>query len=100
MSQRKLFLTVAICMVCFFSVVSFADQENFSSHLEALKFRNIGPAIMGGRVVDFAVVESNTSIIYAAIGPSGVWKSDNNGITWFPVFDKEATVAVGAVAVS
>ncbi|MFC2161741.1 WD40/YVTN/BNR-like repeat-containing protein [Acidobacteriota bacterium] len=100
MSQRKFFLSVVICIVCFFSVVSFADQENYNSRLEALKFRNIGPAIMGGRVVDFAVVESNTSIIYAAIGPSGVWKSENNGITWFPVFDKEATVAVGAVAVS
>ena len=86
--------------ILFFSVVSFADQDKYASLLEALKFRNIGPAIMGGRVVDFAVVESNTSIIYAAIGPSGVWKSENNGITWFPVFDREASVAVGAVAVS
>ncbi len=89
-----------ICFILFFSVVSFAGQDNYVSLLDALKFRNIGPAIMGGRVVDFAVVESNTSIIYAAIGPSGVWKSENNGITWFPVFDRETSVAVGAVAVS
>ena len=100
MSQRKFFLFFVICFVIFLTVVSFADQENYESLLEALKIRNIGPAIMGGRVVDFAVVENNTSIIYAAIGPSGVWKSENNGITWFPVFDREASVAVGAVAVS
>lgn len=100
MTQRKLFLFFVICFVFFSTVVSFAEQENYASLLENLKIRNIGPAIMGGRVVDFAVVESNTSIIYAAIGPSGVWKSENNGITWFPVFDREASVAVGAVAVS
>ena len=100
MSQRKFFLFFVICFVFFLTVVSFAGQENYASFLESLKIRNIGPAIMGGRVVDFAVVESNTSIIYAAIGPSGVWKSENNGITWFPVFDKESSVAVGAVAVS
>ena len=65
-----------------------------------LKMRNIGPAIIGGRTVDLAVPESNPSIIYAAVGPSGVWKSVNAGVTWFPVFHKETSVAVGAVAVS
>jgi photosystem II stability/assembly factor-like uncharacterized protein len=62
--------------------------------------RNIGPANMGGRTVDFAVVESNTSIIYAAVGPSGLWKSADNGIHWSPSFVNEATVAAGCVAVS
>ena len=73
---------------------------DYAEIIKSLKMRSIGPAIMGGRVVDFAVVESNTAIIYAAVGPSGVFKSENNGVTWEPVFDKENTVAVGAVAVS
>lgn len=90
MSQRKSFLFFLSGFVLFFSaVISFANQYNYASLLEVLKFRNIGPAIMGGRTVDFAVVENNTSIIYAAVGPSGVWKSENNGITWSPVFDRE-----------
>jgi len=76
-----------------------SDAE-FAPLFNQLKPRNTGPAEMGGRTVDFAVVESNTSIIYAAVGPSGVWKSVNSGTSWFPVFHKEATVAVGAVAVS
>ena len=38
--------------------------------------------------------------IYAAIGPSGVWKSENNGTTWSPVFFKESTVSVGDVTVA
>ena len=75
-------------------------ETDYSPLFNQLKLRNIGPAAMGGRTVDFAVLESNTSIIYAAVGPSGVWKSVNAGVTWLPVFHKENAVAVGAVAVS
>ncbi|MDW7759192.1 MAG: hypothetical protein SCM96_00965 [Acidobacteriota bacterium] len=68
--------------------------------INQLKARNIGPANMGGRVVDLAVPDSDTTVIYAAVGPSGLWKSVDSGITWIPSFHEEATVAVGAVAVS
>ena len=73
---------------------------DYAEIIKTLKMRNIGPAIMGGRTVDFAVVENNTAIIYAAVGPSGVFKSENSGVTWTPVFDREKSVSVGAVAVS
>ncbi|MCX8160491.1 MAG: hypothetical protein N3G18_06130 [Candidatus Saccharicenans sp.] len=65
-----------------------------------ITWRNIGPAVPGGRTVDLDVVEKNPSIIYAAVGPSGLWKSENNGLSWFPVFQREETVSVGAVAVA
>lgn len=94
-------LSLALCvlMSSFLTAQKEADID-YASLWEPLKMRAIGPAIMGGRTVDFAVVERNTAVIYAAIGPSGVWKSTNNGITWEPVFDQETTVAVGAVEVS
>ena len=75
-------------------------EADYSPLFNQLKMRNIGPAVMGGRTVDFAVPDNDTSIIYAAVGPSGIWKSVNAGVTWFPVFYKENAVAVGAVAVS
>jgi photosystem II stability/assembly factor-like uncharacterized protein len=50
--------------------------------------------------VDIDVVEKEPWIIYAAIGPSGVWKSVNNGISWKPVFHEESTVSVGDIAIS
>lgn len=65
-----------------------------------ISWRNIGPAVMGGRTVDIDVVERQPWIIYAAVGPSGVWKSENNGISWYPVFFKETTVSVGDVTVA
>jgi len=43
------------------------DEIDYSSFLKTLRFRNIGPANMGGRVVDFAVPLSDTSAIYAAV---------------------------------
>lgn len=68
--------------------------------LQQLRIRNIGPAAMGGRTVDFAGPENDPSVLYAAVGPSGLWKTEDAGHNWSPSFHKEATVSVGAVAVS
>ncbi|MCX6564660.1 MAG: hypothetical protein NTU60_13835 [Candidatus Aminicenantes bacterium] len=77
-----------------------AEEFDYAAVLRTFRIRNIGPANMGGRTVDFAVPDRNTSIIYAAVGPSGLWKSSNTGITWEPSFVNEGSVSVGAVAVA
>jgi len=76
------------------------EAFDYAAVIKQLKARNIGPANMGGRTVDFAVPEQDASVIYAAVGPSGLWKSMDSGLNWSPSFHKEATVSVGAVAVS
>ncbi|OGD30340.1 MAG: hypothetical protein A2Y56_08975 [Candidatus Aminicenantes bacterium RBG_13_63_10] len=63
-----------------------------------LSWRSIGPAVMGGRTVDIEVGEKQPWVIFAAVGPSGVWRSMNNGITWENVFGRESTVSVGDLA--
>jgi photosystem II stability/assembly factor-like uncharacterized protein len=68
--------------------------------LDALPVRAIGPANMGGRITDVAVVESKPAIMYLATASGGLWRTVNNGTTWKPVFDQEATVSLGAVAVA
>jgi len=67
--------------------------------LEGLRWRCIGPANMGGRIDDFAVVESNPHIIYVATASGGVWKTANNGVTWVPIFDDQTTSTIGDVTV-
>lgn len=93
-----IFVAMGLLLSCVLPAAQAIDD--YQTLLDALTPRNIGPAIMGGRTVDFAVVESNSSIIYAAVGPSGLWKSTDNGIHWDPVFEHEGSVSIGAVAVS
>ena len=77
-----------------------SDKALDSAILKNLTWRGIGPALPSGRVNDFAVVESNTHIIYAATATGGAWKTINNGTTWEAVFDREQTSALGAIAVA
>jgi photosystem II stability/assembly factor-like uncharacterized protein len=77
-----------------------ASMAPGQAHLSHLEWRNIGPAVTGGRIVEFAVVESDPLTIYAATASSGVWKTTNGGITWNPVFEKENSVALGGIAVA
>jgi len=76
------------------------SAEQTGKLFEKFLWRAIGPALMGGRTVDIEAVEKQPWIIYAAIGPSGVWKSENAGTTWEPVFFKENTVSVGDIAIA
>ena len=72
----------------------------FSTSIANLKFREIGPANMGGRVDDFAVVESDPNIVYVGFASGGVWKTINGGTTWEPIFDKEAVSTIGCLALA
>jgi photosystem II stability/assembly factor-like uncharacterized protein len=76
------------------------DQPNATDKLKNLEFRELGPATMGGRIDDFAVVESNPNIVYVGVASGGVWKTTNNGTTWEPVFDKEAVSTIGDIAIA
>lgn len=73
-----------------------APMDKFKS----LEFREIGPAVMGGRIDDFAAVEGNPNIVYVGVASGGVWKTTNNGTTWEPVFDKEGVSTIGDIAIA
>ena len=93
-----LFITI-FSLIGFSPYASGQNADEIGKLFEKINWRCVGPAVMGGRTVDIDVVEKTPWIIYAAIGPSGVWKSENNGITWAPVFHKESTVSVGDIAI-
>lgn len=63
-----------------------------------LRFRLIGPAFTSGRVIGFAVDPNNPARYFAAAASGGVWKTINNGATWTPVFDREGSYSIGAIA--
>jgi photosystem II stability/assembly factor-like uncharacterized protein len=70
-----------------------------SGPFDRLHFRGIGPATPSGRVDDLAVLESNPAIFYVAGATSGVWKTENMGTTFTPVFDHEGSSSVGDIAI-
>jgi photosystem II stability/assembly factor-like uncharacterized protein len=70
------------------------------SLLDSLPIRSLGPANMGGRITAIAVVESKPAVMYVAAASGGLWKTVNNGTTWKPVFDRQETASMGAVAVA
>ena len=66
--------------------------------LDAFAFRNIGPAFLSGRIADIVFHPENESIWYVAVGSGGVWKTENAGTTWTPIFDDQPTYTTGCIA--
>ncbi len=67
--------------------------------LESFAWRSVGPANIGGRVSDVEAVASDPKTIYAGFATSGLWKTENNGITWEPVFDYQPVASIGDFAI-
>ncbi len=64
-----------------------------------LEFRSIGPAVTSGRVVDIAVDPTDKKRFFLAVASGGVWKTENGGITFAPVFDGEGSYSIGCVTI-
>ena len=95
----KRFFLLALLALTVSASTAFGDDA-VDSVLDNLEWRNIGPAIMGGRINDFAVVESNPKVAFVATASAGIWKTTNNGITWESLFDDQPVSSVGDVAVA
>jgi photosystem II stability/assembly factor-like uncharacterized protein len=73
------------------------DQDAITEAVAGLTLREVGPAVMGGRIADIAVNPRNRSTWFVAVGSGGVWKTTNAGITWKPVFDRQVSYSIGTV---
>ena len=75
-------------------------QSISSDQLDKLTFRNIGPAVAGGRIHDVEVVPNSPEIVFIASASGGIWKSTSKGTIWKPVFDNELVSGFGDLAIS
>ncbi|WP_192823545.1 hypothetical protein [Rufibacter sp. LB8] len=64
-----------------------------------MKARSIGPGVMSGRITAIDAVVTNPDIMYVGAASGGVWKSENGGTTFYPVFDDQPNINIGAIAV-
>lgn len=73
------------------------EELSEQSLVKNLPFKNIGPTIMSGRVVGFAVNPENPTEFYVGYASGGVWHTVNNGTTFTPVLDSSPTQNVGSL---
>jgi hypothetical protein len=64
-----------------------------------LAFRPIGPSLTTGRISDIAVDPKNPSVWYVAASAGNLWKTENRGNTWTPIFESYGSYSLGAVVV-
>jgi len=74
-------------------------QMQSVSLVKNVPFRNIGPSVMSGRVVDVDINPNNTLEFYVGYASGGLWYTSNNGTTFDPVLDNAETINVGDIAV-
>jgi photosystem II stability/assembly factor-like uncharacterized protein len=91
---------VGIALAAGASVLPQISDKSTPGPFDRLRFREIGPASMAGRIDDFAVLESNPAVFYVATATGGLWKTVNNGTTFETVFAGESTSSIGDVAVA
>ena len=69
-----------------------------TSILRGLPWRCIGPVVQGGRVADIEGVPGRPYTFYAAFASGGLWRTENNGLSFEPLFDDQPTVVMGDLA--
>jgi photosystem II stability/assembly factor-like uncharacterized protein len=101
--MKKLFLLlfVLVTQIAFSQSLRLKASDTLkSSTFAGLKFRNIGPAVISGRVVSFAVNPKEHEQYYVGVASGGVWKTVNSGTTFEPVFDHYGSYSIGCVAIN
>jgi len=98
-----------VCSLFFFLTALLAQNKNTKDSqaeglmsaktFSGLKLRAIGPALTSGRIGDIAVHPWNYSTYFVAVASGGVWKTDNAGTTWQPVFDDQGSYSIGCVTI-
>jgi photosystem II stability/assembly factor-like uncharacterized protein len=68
--------------------------------LNAMRWRAVGPANMGGRVTDVEGIPSPSKTFYVATAGGGIWKTTNAGTTFRPIFENQRCVAMGDLAIA
>jgi photosystem II stability/assembly factor-like uncharacterized protein len=76
------------------------SAQNFDPKFySALQWRSIGP-YRGGRTVGAAGIADRPNVFFIGVNNGGVWKTDDAGRTWNPIFDDQPTGSIGAIAVA
>jgi photosystem II stability/assembly factor-like uncharacterized protein len=83
-----------------FSALTNRTLTENRSLVKNISFRNVGPTVMSGRVVDLEINPADPTQFYVAYASGGVWYTHNNGTTFTPIFDDQPLIDIGDIAVN
>ena len=89
--------TIITLFICY--SINCISQNFDASYFNSMQWRCIGPH-RGGRTVGAVGVPSQPNVFYIGVNNGGVWKTNDFGRTWKPIFDDQPTGSVGDVVVS
>ncbi len=99
---RSVFLSIVCSLGLSGWLLAVEDEASgkiASGDVSALKMRSIGPALMSGRIGDVVVDHQQPNTWYVAAGSGNVWKTENAGTTWTPIFDNYGSYSIGCLAI-
>ncbi|HNI11410.1 MAG TPA: glycoside hydrolase, partial [bacterium] len=94
--RHSLMTALSILIIC----SDYTTAQNFEKDVAAaFRWRMIGP-FRGGRTVGAVGVRQQPNVFYIGVNNGGVWKTEDFGRTWFPIFDDQPTGSIGDIVVA
>lgn len=103
--MRRLLLICLFTLTCAPLIAAAAEVKETPKpsptpgFFDQLRFRNLGPAVSGGRLGAVAGTDADPSLYYVGAAGGGVWRTTNAGQTFSPVFDSQDVGSIGAIAI-
>ncbi len=94
MKFYRILMFSMLCLLVLGTGHIFAQSSVTTKDLNVFSWRHIGPWTFSGRITDFAVPSGQSQIYYVATASGGVWKTEDGGISFVPIFDQYGTTSL------
>ncbi|MEM9706418.1 MAG: hypothetical protein AAF850_10135, partial [Pseudomonadota bacterium] len=95
----RLLIALSVWFLAMMVSTAFAADDDNGDLFSGINARFISGGVPGGRATSIAADQSNPDVLYVGGAASGVWKTENGGMTWRPVFDDQSTSSIGTITV-